>query len=287
MSWEYRFLKHQLEIPCDALLTLFESFCERAHDSMDSMEWSWKFHGGRALANRVFWLGAPSHRASTSEHVRWLAGELALNPADLPGGLQAWFSLVEHHTERALVSYAGPSPEGDRSAAIKIYLTLDRIAVSSRLLQAVIPKLACDLPLEAATVLLCYAAYECGDAASRIYLIYGQESFQEVALCEWMRSVAGDRALELARSHVRAGLAFKNDTTNMLGLGFRPSGVEMADHPCWWNSAALVPLFCAAGSRPLLRARLRRVTWITLPLSREALALPLTMPEMNVYVRLR
>jgi hypothetical protein len=117
--------------------------------------------------------------------------------------------------------------------------------------------------------------------------MYNQTSFFEPALSSWLSAVAGERAVEIARSHVRSGISFKSDTTDMLGIGFRPSDLELDDHPSWRNSPVLDPVFYAAGSRPLLRERLRRLSWVTVPMSAEALAFPLLMPEMNVYVKLR
>ncbi len=287
MSWEYRFLKRELAIPADPLLGMFEDFCERAYDAMASMEWSWKLQGEDSLANRVFWLGSPDRREQTSDHLQWLARELAFEPVDLPGGLAAWHDLLDNHTDRALVSYAGPNPVSGRPAAIKMYLTLDLDdAATASLLRAVMPKLTSDPPLEKATVLLCYAAYEVGGSRSRIYLIYPQEAFEDAAVAGWLAALVGPHALQLARTHPRAGIALKSDTTDMLGLGLRPSEAALTDHPSWSNSPALNPLFYAAGCQPLLRDRLHRVSWITVPLDAEALSFPMIMPEMNVYVRL-
>lgn len=72
----------------------------------------------------------------------------------------------------------------------------------------------------------------------------------------------------------------------MLGLSLRPTGIDCADHPSWWSSPVLGPLLYAAGRNPELGKRLHQVSWVTAPLTGEALRFPFAMPEMNVYVRL-
>src|SRR5262249_50721559 len=152
-------------------LTLFEIFCERAYDAMGAMEWSWKFERRRCVANRVLWLGAPGRREATSRNLRWLAGGLSLVPTDVPGGLDGWLDLLNHHTDRAIVAYAGPDTERDRPGAIKLYLTLDlKEASAAQLLRAVMPRLPVTTPLEGATLLLCHASYDGAPTKSRVYL---------------------------------------------------------------------------------------------------------------------
>ena len=62
---EYEELKRTLQLPEDVVLSRFEAFCDSAATALGAMEWSWKFIGWTELANRVFWLGAPGHRALT------------------------------------------------------------------------------------------------------------------------------------------------------------------------------------------------------------------------------
>jgi len=288
MSWEYRFLKRELALPADPTLDLFERFSERAYGLMDAMEWSWSFKSGRCRHNRVFWLGAPGHAGATACHLKWLGRELRFEPAGLDGGLPTWHELLDCHTERAAVAYAGADPPENRPAALKLYLTLrpQSASVAQPLLFSLMPRLPHETPLASATIVLCYAVYATGEARSRVYLMYNQQDFDAPEVSRWLAAAAGERALALSRSHVRSGISFKNDTTDMLGLGFRPSDTSLRDHPCWWNSPALDPIFEAAGSRPLLRQRLDRLSWVTVALSPEALALPMSIPEMNVYVKL-
>jgi hypothetical protein len=287
MSWEYWFLKNEHGLTTDPLLHLFETFCQRAYGVMDAMEWSWKFQGRRCLANRMFWLGSPGLKDLTSKHLKWLARELSFEPLDLQSGPLAWQQLLDIHTERAAVAYAGSDPNQGRGPVIKLYLTLDHFsAIDLEMLRSVIPKLPDNTPLRDATVILCYVVCENGNSSSRIYVMYNGRSFESTPVCDWLNGLAGERAVSLAKSHIRTGVAFKNDRTDMLGLAFRPTGSNLDDHPSWWDSPVLDPLFYAAGSQPLLRARLRRVSWVTVPLSRAALEFPLEMDELNVYVKL-
>lgn len=288
MSWEYQLLKRRLGLPSDRLLSLFERFCERACVAMDSMEWSWKVLPDRMLDNRIFWLGAGGCREATSRHLRRLADELGFAPADLPGGIERWRELLDTRTDRALVSYAGPDPAAGRPGVIKTYLTLDRCdeamwAGSLRGLHAALPAAA---PPGAARVLLSYSCGESGESFSRVYVMYLQRELAKREVADYLTPWIGERGLRVARGHPAAGVSVKNDTTDMLGLAFRPTGLALDDHPSWWESPALAPLLHAAGPIPALRERLQRVSWVTVPLSPASLELPYTLPEMNVYVRL-
>jgi len=251
------------------------------------MEWSWKFQGGQALANRVFWLGAGGCREETARHLDWLVAELGLAPAALAGS-EGWRELLHARMERALVSYAGPNPRTARAAAIKIYLTLEDCgeALYRGLIRPLYPDLPADCPPGGVRPLVCYAAYETGKVASRAYFLYHAAEFANPAVADYFTALAGRRAVEVARMHPSAGFAFKGDTTNMLGLSLRPTGIACGDHDAWWSSPALDPLLYAAGSHPALRERLHSVSWVTVPLTEEALRFPFVMPEMNVYVRL-
>jgi hypothetical protein len=288
MCWEYSYLKRELGLPADPALDLFERFCERAYGVMDAMEWSWSFRAGTCRHNRVYWLGAPGRAALTSLHMKWLAGAWGLEPADLEGGMAAWLELLDRYTERAAVAYAGADAEQGRAAALKLYLTVQPEAnpVVGPRLWALMPRLPRDTPLEGTTMVLCYAVYADRAARARVYLMNDQQDFYQPRVAQWLARAAGERALALAQAHVRAGISFKKDTTDTLGLAFRPSSCPLAEHPCWWNSPALDPVFQEAGNRPLLRERLRRLSWITVPITGEALAFPLSMPEMSVYVKL-
>jgi hypothetical protein len=278
MRTEYDYLKNESGMEQDPVLTLFEKFCGRAGDAFDSMEWSWKFQPGRTLGNRIFWLGAP-RPAETRAHLEWLTGELGLDVRD---------GRLYDFTERALVSYAGANKDKGRSAAIRIYLTLDDCSepVYSDYVRPAYPDLPASAPPGAVRALVCYAAYETGTVASRAYFLYHADQLREPAVREYLVNLLGERAVEVAAMHPSAGFAFKGDTTNMLGLSFRPTGIEAAGHPSWWNSPALTPLLYAAGRTPALRERLHRVSWVTVPLTSDALQFSYEMPEMNVYVRL-
>ena len=278
MRTEYEYLKRESGLEQDPVLTLFEKFCSRASDAFDSMEWSWKFQPGRTLGNRIFWLGAP-RPLETRAHLEGLTAEL---------GLDVRHEGLYGYTERALVSYAGPDKNKGRAAAIRIYLTLDDCSepVYSQYVRPAYPDLPSDAPPGAVRALVCYAAYETGTVASRTYFLYHAEQLGEPAVREYLSHLLGERAVEIAAMHPSAGFAFKGDTTNMLGLSFRPTGISAADHPSWWNSPALTPLLYAAGRTPALRERLHRVSWVTVPLTSESLEFPFEMPEMNVYVRL-
>src|SRR6266540_4105366 len=107
MRPEYRFLKHEYGISGDPMLNLFERFCDQSQGIMDAMEWSWKFLGTKVRTNRALWLGKPDQREETGRRLRRLAAELSFAPKDLPGGLRSWYRLLENHTDRALVGYAG------------------------------------------------------------------------------------------------------------------------------------------------------------------------------------
>jgi hypothetical protein len=251
------------------------------------MEWSWKLQGEEILANRVFWLGAGGCRAETAHGLDWLIAELGLKPSRLAGEAQ-WREILESHMDRALVSYAGPNPRTQRPAAIKIYLTLE--GCDDALYSGLIRPLYADLPEQAppgeVRPLICYSAYDDGDVASRAYFLYNAEDFENPAVAEYFTRLAGRRAVEVARAHPSAGFAFKGDTTNMLGLSLRPTGLDSSGHPSLWSSPALGPLLHAGGRDPLLREWLHRVSWVTVPLTDESLRFPYLMPEMNVYVRL-
>ena len=283
----YRQLKSELGLPDDPVLGLFERYCARARGALDSMEWSWKLQGEQALANRVFWLGAGGRRMETGGHLDWLIGELGIAPASLAGASE-WDEILRLHMERALVSYAGPNPATGRPAAIKIYLTLEGCddAAYRRLIRPLYRDLPEECPPGNMRPLICYAAYDDGGVASRAYFLYRAEEFANPAVAEYFTRLAGPRAVELARMHPSAGFAFKGDTTNMLGLSLRPTGIDCADHPAWWSSPVLNPLLYAAGRNPALSKRLHHVSWVTAPLTGEALRFPFSMPEMNVYVRL-
>jgi hypothetical protein len=284
---QYRQLKSELGLTHDPVLGLFERYCARARGALDSMEWSWKFQGEQALANRVFWLGAGGCRVETGGHLNWLIGELGITPAALVGASE-WGEILRVHMERALVSYAGPNPWMGRPAAIKIYLTLEGCndAVYRGLIRPLSPELPEHCPPGSVRPLICYAAYDDGGVASRAYFLYHAQEFENPAVADYFTRLAGRRAVEVARGHPSAGFAFKGDTTNMLGLSLRPTGIGAADHPAWWSSPVLGPLLYAGGRNPALRERLHRVSWVTVPLSDEALRFPFAMPEMNVYVRL-
>jgi hypothetical protein len=288
MSSEYRHLKQALKLPPDRMLMLFESFCERSHALMDSMEWSWKFRGKQAQSNRCFWLGKGGYAEATSRQIRSLAGKLGLLPEDLPGGLKTWHYLLDQHTDRALVGYSGPGLDGRPPACLKIYLTLGWSA--RRFYSQIVPHRHPDVPAEVppprTRLVLVYSAYESGEVSSRTYFFWLNGTLSTVGVARYLRSLIGDRAFSVARMHPSVGIGFKNDTTNMLGLSFRPTGLALPDHSSWWQSPALDPLLYAAGSTPLLRERLAQVTWMTVPPGVVGPEFPYVLPEMNVYVRL-
>jgi len=287
VTWEYQHLKRQLGLPGDPLLDLFERFCERAHAALDTMEWSWKFSGPQVLADRVFWLGAGGHREVTSRHLLWLADALGLRAEGHPGGFEAWKELVRHGTERALVAYAGPNPATGRAPVIKIYLTLDPRWVIDRPALARLPGGLVDgLAVPASTgVLRCQTFEFGGGEASRIYLLVSESCNDDPATAALMTALAGPRGAALARLQPRAGVAFKADGTDMLGLALRATGAD-GPHPAQVLSPVRVPLLAAATRHDALYERLDRVTWVTVPLDEESLRLPRELREMNVYVRL-
>ncbi|MEP6713991.1 MAG: hypothetical protein ABJC09_00360 [Terriglobia bacterium] len=261
---------------------MFEAYCARSGGVLDSMEWSWKLQRDEALTNRVFWLGKGGHRDETSAHVEWLFAELGM------GGRLPRNSVLTHHTDRALVSYAGPNPKTRRTAAIKVYLTLN--GCDERLFADAIRPLHPDLPEQmppgAVRPLICYAAYDDGEVASRAYFLYNAAEFDNPAVVDYFGVLAGPEAVRIARLHPSSGFAFKRDTTDMLGLSLRPTAIDSTDHEALWSSPALTPLLYAAGRNPLLREYLHRVSWVTVPLTAEALLFPCVMEEMNVYARL-
>lgn len=303
MTWEYQHLKRQLGLPGDPLLDLFERFCERAHAALDTMEWSWKFSGPQVLADRVFWLGAGGHREATSRHLLWLADALGLRADGHPGGFEAWAELVRHGTERALVAYAGPNPATGRAPVIKIYLTLDPGRVADRPALARPPGGLADVltggPIDGLTdsltgglvvpastgVLRCQTFELGGGEASRIYLLVSESDHDDPATAALMTALVGPRGAALARLHPRAGVAFKADGTDMLGLALRATGAD-GPHAAQVLSPVLVPLLAAAHRHDALYERLDRVTWVTVPLDEQSLRLPRELREMNVYVRL-
>jgi hypothetical protein len=249
------------------------------------MEWSWKFEEEHALANRVFWLGAGGQRQETRCHLDWLISQMDLSPAAITGG--AWDEILDVHMERALVSYAGANPRTNRASAIKIYLTLEHCDESlyQRLIRSLYHDLPAHCPPGDVRPLICYAAYAGGSVASRAYFLYHAEAFDDPAVAEYFTRLAGPQAVEVARIHPSAGFAFKGDTTNMLGLSLRPTGIDGEDHPSRWSSPALAPLLYGAGKNPVLGKYIHQVSWITVPLTENALRFPYVMPEMNVYVR--
>src|SRR5437588_4190814 len=206
---DYHQLKLELGLPGDPVLGLFERYCARAQDAFDSMEWSWKFHDGTALANRVFWLGAGGCRSRTLAHLDWLLAELGLTPAGL-GADAGWQELLQNHLERALVSYAGGNPGHRRPAAIKIYLTLDGCSESvySRSIRPLYPDLPAQPPPGDVTPLICYAAYHDGEVASRAYFLYHAGEFDKPSVAEYFGRLASPRAVEVARAHPSTGFAF-------------------------------------------------------------------------------
>ncbi len=281
-------LKSEMVPASDPMLRLFESFCERAQEAQHAMEWSWKFVGSTIQSNRAFWLGAGERRRATSTHIKWLAGELGFEAKGLPGGLAAWHNILDERTQRVLVGYSGAGAASGRRACIKIYLTLDELdnGAYQEFVRPLYEHLPPDTPVEKGRYLMAHSIYEDGGAFARVYLICMQEELQNAKTADFLRKAIGERGLEVARQHPSAGIALKCDTTDMLGLSLRPTGISVADHPSWWNSPVLTPLLYGAGHLPALRERLHRVSWVTVPITAEALAFPFVMPEMNVYVRL-
>ncbi len=288
MCWEYQYLKRQLGTPRDSMLDLFEQYCERAYDALEDMEWSWKFAAGKIQDNRAFWLGAGERRSETSRHMRWLANELSFSP-NLPGGIETWRRLLNTKTNRTLVGYSGRNESANQPPCLKLYLTLDSCQGEEyrELLQPLHPKLLAEEPPEGARIILSHAVYENGFNYPRAYLFYTQPMFANERVRTYMTNLLGAEAVAVATVHPSCGVALKNDTTDMMGLSFRPTGVELQDHPSWWRSPALTPLLCAAGKVPLLRERLHRVSWITVPMNAAVVGFPFVLPEMNVYVKLR
>jgi hypothetical protein len=274
-------LKREARVERGPLLDVFEKFLRRARPITAEMEWSWKFRAQDVRADRICWLGAGDRREDTARLLTRLAAELGFKPSDLP-----WRDLVERHTNRALVGYAGPDAVGRRPAAIKICLSLDplRQRLYSEMILPAHPGLPAASP-SSCSVVLCHALYESGHVSSRVYLMYAQRAFRSPKLAAYLAKLAGKRAVELARLHPGTGIAFKHDTTDTLGFAFRPTGLVLKDHPSWWSSPALGPILYAAGRVPALRARLGRMSWVMMPLKASSLKFPLVMPEMSVYVR--
>jgi hypothetical protein len=278
---EYQVLKREAQVERGPLLDVFEKFLRRARPVTAEMEWSWKFRGQDVQGDRICWLGAGGRREDTAHLLKRLAAELGFNPRDLP-----WRDLLERRTNRALVGYAGPDAIAGRPAAIKICLSLDPLPqqLYSEAIRAAHPGLPAESP-SACSVVLCHALYESGHVSSRVYLMYAQRAFRSPNLAAYLSKLAGKRAVELARLHPGTGIAFKHDTTDTLGFAFRPTGLELRDHPSWWSSPTLGPILYAAGRVPALRARLGRMSWVMMPLKASSLKFPLVMREMSVYVR--
>lgn len=288
MSWEYRLLKRQLGIPQEPMLDLFERFCERAYDAMAAMEWSWKFAGQAIQSNRAFWLGAGGRRAETGRHFRWLAHELGFLAPDLPDGLSTWHRLLDTNTDRVLLGYSGDNPAGNQPACLKLYLTLESCPedIYSELIRPLHAKLLPGTPPESARVILAHSINAQGISFSRAYLFCFQEACEDPIVRDYMSHLLGERALDVAMHHPSFGVALKNDTVDMIGFSFRPTGLDLQDHPSWRHSPVLTPLLHAAGRVPALRERLHRVSWVTVPLGIATSAFPFVLPEMNVYVKL-
>jgi len=285
MPREYEQLKRTSDVLDDPLLTVFERYCEEAATATDALEWSWKLVGWQALSNRVYWLGAGGRTEVTARALEWLASELAFGGGDLDGGLAAWRAIVRGGLDRALVAYAGANPLTNQPAAIKMYLVLDGCdpATYRRFVRPVSPSLPEQPPPPAAVVLLCHRVAADGRTAARVYVLFNREDYERPDIAAYVSSAAGSRALEVARQYPRSGFALKRDTTDMLGIGLRPTGRRTLDPECLCTPV-MIPLANAAARVPELHARLHRVSWVTIPLDDESLAFPRRLREMNIYV---
>jgi hypothetical protein len=289
MIHEYEELKQTLQLPADAVLPLFEQYCELASPAIGAMEWSWKIVGWEeTLANRVFWLGAPGHREVTGRCLNWLTSALGYRAESVAGGLDAWNGLVSTNTDHALVAYAGRNLLAGTDPVIKICLVLDRCdaEIYGQFIRPISPLLPACPPPECATVFFGQTIDAAGSSASRVYLLFDREAFDQPEVGAYVSAIAGAAALEVARTYPRCGIGLKQDTTDMLGIGLRPTG-RRALPMDYLASPAMVPLVNAAARIPALGARLNRVTWMSVPIDDESLSFPRKLKEMNVYVLLR
>jgi hypothetical protein len=247
------------------------------------MEWSWKFRGWTAVGNRVFWLGGSRRRMITRESLVWLLQHLGQNagPAD------DWCALLDRRLDRALVAYSGPDPFTGRSAAIKVYLTLDRCTPS--LYRRHVRPLAAGLPERpprAGTVLLCRTIDARGMSGARAYALFNDTDLRRRTVWRFLEATIGRRGLAAAVGYPRVGVGLKTDGTDMLGIGLRPTERRRLTVAQLWRPVML-PLVNAAVRTPLLAERLNEVTWVTVPLDARSLSFPRQLDEMNVYVQLR
>lgn len=284
MLADYRRLKAATELAGDPVLSLFERYCARASDAMDTMEWSWKFSGWDTSDNRVFWLGSSRHPDVTRRALAWLAAELGL-PRDEAD--RDWLALVDTRMDRALVAYSGPNPFSGRPAIIKIYLTLDRCTPSiyQRLVRPAAPQFPGGAP-SAGAFLLCRTVEAGKPCSARVYALFHQHDLRRPTVARFLRRTIGVRGLAAAVDYPRVGVGVKADGTNMLGIGLQPTGRRRLDL-AHVMTPVMVPLVNAAVRTPLLSERLADVTWVTVPLDQRSLSFPSTLREMNVYVQLR
>jgi hypothetical protein len=142
-----------------------------------------------------------------------------------------------------------------------------------------------DAPSEHAVVLLCHTVDAEGSSASRVYVLFNREDYDEPSVSRFLATAAGTRALDVARMYPRAGIGLKRDGTDMLGIGLRPTGRRRIDPACLMTPV-MIPLVNAGVRIPELAERLHRVSWVTIPLDDDSLECPRVMREMNVYVTL-
>ena len=284
MIADYRHLKAATALPPDPLLRVFERYCARAAAAMDAMEWSWKFSGWEGIGNRVFWLGSSRRFDVTRRAVHWLASELGL-PRDDDD--REWLDLLEHDTDRCLVSYAGPNRFTGRASVIKVYLTLSRCTASMyrRLVRPAAPQLP-EQACTAATTLLCRTIEASGPCSARVYLLFHDHQARTAAVARVLRRLLGTHGAAAVAGYPRIGVGIKADGTHMVGIGLRPTGRRALD-PSFATSPVMMPLVNAAVRMPLLAERLNDVTWVTLPIDARSLQFPRRVSEMNVYVQLR